>query len=122
MLPYNRTLKHRSRTLRREMTDAEQLLWLRLRRKQLMGVQFYRQKPLGYYVVDFYAPRAKIVIEVDGSQHLQPPAARTDAERDRYLSGLGLNVLRFDNLQVLRETESVLDTISRAISETGEQS
>ena len=121
VLPYNRTLKLRSRILRREMTDAEQLLWLRLRRKQLMGVQFYRQKPLGNYVVDFYAPRAKIVVEVDGSQHHEPAAMKADAERDEYLSGLGLNVLRFDNLQVLRETESVLDTIRMAIAKAGEQ-
>ena len=104
------------------MTDAEQLLWLRLRRKQLMGVQFYRQKPLGNYVVDFYAPRAKIVVEVDGSQHHEPPAMKADAERDEYLSGLGLAVLRFDNLQVLRETESVLDTIRLVIDKAGEQS
>ena len=121
VLPYNRTLKPRSRILRREMTDAERLLWLRLRRKQLMGVQFYRQKPLGNYVVDFYAPRAKIIVEVDGSQHHAPTAMKADAERDKCLLRLGLNVLRFDNLQVLRETESVLDTIRIAIAEAGEQ-
>ena len=118
--PYNRTLKLRFRILRREMTDAEQQLWLRLRRKQLMGVQFYRQKPLGNYVVDFYAPRAKIVVEVDGSQHHEPAAMKADAERDECLLRLGLNVLRFDNLQVLRETESVLDTIRMAIAKAGE--
>lgn len=111
MLPYNIALKNRSRRLRQEMTDAERLLWLRLRRKQLLGVQFYRQKPLGNYIVDFYAPRAKMVIEVDGAQHLEPSGIEADAERDGYLSRLGLNVLRFDNLQVLRETEAVLDTI-----------
>ena len=121
VLSYNRTLKLRSRILRREMTDAEQLLRLRLRRKQLMGVQFYRQKPIGNYVVDFCAPRSKIVVEVDGSQHHEPAAMKADAERDEYLSGLGLNVLRFDNLQVLRETESVLDTIRMAIAKAGEQ-
>ena len=87
-----------------------------------MGVQFYRQKPLGNYVVDFYAPRARIVIEVDGSQHHEPPAMKSDAERDEYLSGLGLAVLRFDNLQVLRETESVLDAIRLAIDKAGQQS
>ena len=121
MLPYNRRLKQRSRILRRVMTDAEQLLWMRLRRKQLSGVQFYRQKPLGNYVVEFYAPQAKIVVEVDGSQHLEPPAMKADAARDKYLSGLGFDVLRFDNLQVLRETESVLDTISRAIAKAEEE-
>ena len=121
VLPYNRTLRLRSRMLRREMTDAEQLLWLRLRRKQLMAVHFYRQKPLGNYVVDFYAPRAKIVVEVDGSQHHVPAAMKADAVRDEYLSRLGLNVLRFDNLQVLRETESVLNTIRIAIANAGEK-
>ena len=104
------------------MTDAEQLLWLRLRRKQIRGVQFYRQKPLGNYIVDFYAPRARIVIEVDGSQHLEPSAIKADIKRDEFLARLRLRVLRFDNLQVLRETESVLDTIRLAIDKAGEQS
>jgi very-short-patch-repair endonuclease len=122
MLPYNRILKPRARNLRREMTDAEQLLWLHLRRKQIGGVQFYRQMPIGNYIVDFYAPRAKIVIEVDGSQHDEPRAIEADVERDEFLSRLKLNVLRFNNLQVLRETESVLDTIRLAIDKAGEQS
>lgn len=122
MLPYNRILKPRARNLRRAMTDAEQLLWLRLRRKQIGGVQFYRQKPIGNYIVDFYAPRAKIVIEVDGSQHHEPRAIEADVERDEFLSRLELNILRFNNLQVLRETESVLDMIRLAIENAGEQS
>jgi len=122
MLPYNRTLKPRARNLRREMTDAERLLWLRLRRKQIGGVQFYRQKPIGNYIVDFYAPRAKIVIEVDGSQHHEPHAVEADIERDQFLSRLNLNILRFNNLQVLLETESVLDAIRLAIDKAGEQS
>jgi very-short-patch-repair endonuclease len=71
--------------------------------------------------VDFYAPRAKIVVEVDGSQHHEPAAMKTDAERDERLSRLGLNVLRFDNLQVLRETESVLETIRMAIAKAADQ-
>jgi very-short-patch-repair endonuclease len=121
VLPYNRILKLRSRVLRQEMTDAEQLLWLRLRRKQLKGVQFYRQKPLGNYVVDIYAPRVKIVIEVDGSQHREQSGIEADAERDLYLSRLGLDVLRFNNLQVLRETDAVLDAIRLTIARVGER-
>ena len=122
VLPYNSILKTRARNLRREMTDAEQLLWFHLRRKQIGGVQFYRQRPIGNYIVDFYAPRAKIVIEVDGSQHHELPAIAVDVERDEFLSRLKLNVLRFDNLQVLRETGSVLETIRLAIANAGEQS
>jgi very-short-patch-repair endonuclease len=61
----------RAREFRKNMTEAEQALWFRLRRKQLLDVQFYRQRPIGNHVVDFYAPSAKLVIEVDGSQHLE---------------------------------------------------
>jgi len=66
MLKYSCSLKSKARRLRSELTDSESLLWSRLRRKQLMGVQFYRQKPVGDYIVDFYAPWANLVIELDG--------------------------------------------------------
>ena len=82
------------------MTECERLLWSRLRRKQLEGVQFYRQKPIGDYVVDFYAPAAKLVVEVDGSQHKEPVHAENDALRDESLKSQGLRVMRFTNLQV----------------------
>ncbi|OGQ65378.1 MAG: hypothetical protein A3F89_07175, partial [Deltaproteobacteria bacterium RIFCSPLOWO2_12_FULL_50_11] len=71
MLLYRRDLKQRARHLRNHMTESERLLWSRLRKKQILGVQFYRQKPMGDYIVDFYAPKVKLVIEVDGSQHLE---------------------------------------------------
>ena len=67
MQPYNKTLKQASRVLRKNMTDAESLLWSRLRRKQILGVQFYRQKPLLNFIVDIYCPIAKLVIECDGA-------------------------------------------------------
>ena len=82
MLKYNPDLKQIARKLRAEMTGSELLLWSRLRRKQLRGVQFYRQKPIGNYIVDFYSPKAKLVVEVDGSQHLDVNRAEQDAERD----------------------------------------
>ena len=66
MLRYKSSLKPISRQLRLEMAECERLLWSRLRRKQLHGVQFYRQKPIGSYIVDFYAPAARLVVEVDG--------------------------------------------------------
>lgn len=117
MRPYHTALKSRSRDLRREMTDAEQALWSRLRRKQLGGIQFYRQKPLGNYIVDFYAPHAGIVIEVDGAQHRESVHEVSDKQRDAYLAQLGLIVLRFDNLQVLREIDAVLEAIHSSIGE-----
>ena len=116
MLAYDRKHKLFSRGLRREMTDAEQRLWGRLRRKQLQGIQFYRQKPLGDYVVDFYAPAVRLVIEVDGSQHFEAAAMVADERRSAALRRMGLDVLRFDNRQVLLETDAVVEEIWRFIN------
>jgi very-short-patch-repair endonuclease len=93
------------------MTDAEQWLWQRLRRKQILGVQFYRQKPVGPYIVDFYGPAVRIVIELDGGQHHDTDHAVRDRDRDLYLQRLGLDVLRFDDRQVLTQGNEVLEVI-----------
>ena len=115
MLKYTPKLKASARQLRQNLTDSERALWRKLRGKQLAEVQFYRQKPLGDYIVDFYAPKAKLVIEIDGSQHFEAPQAERDRKRDDYLGSLGLMVLRFDSRQVLRETEGVLEVVYRAV-------
>ena len=115
MREYRHNLKPPSRELRGNMTDAEQLLWSRVRRKQLHGVQFYRQKPVGPYIVDFFAPGAGLVIEVDGSQHGEPDHLEQDRVRDRCLADEGLLVLRFNNREVLLETDAVLERISGEI-------
>ena len=81
MLPYNRRLKTKARSLRTNPTDAELHLGYRLRRKQILGVQFYRQKPIGNYIADFYAPAVKRVIELDGAQHLELGQAKYDTQR-----------------------------------------
>jgi len=111
MLNYKSALKEPSRNLRNNMTEAERVLWYRLRRKQLLGVQFYRQKPIGNYIVDFYAPAANLVIEVDGCQHLEPEHQVQDEIRVKFLAKRGLTVLRFDNRQVLCETGPVAEQI-----------
>ncbi len=113
MLPYERRLKQNSRALRSNMTEAEQKLWYHLRRKQINGWQFYRQKPLGPYIVDFYCPAASLVVELDGSQHFEAEHAQADQVRDQYFNGLGLRVLRFDNRQVLLETDAVVEVIAK---------
>ncbi len=117
MLQYNPNLKPAARRLRKGMTESEQALWLHLRRKLMLGVHFYRQKPIGNYIVDFYAPEAKLVIEVDGSQHLDANYAQNDARRDLFLTTQGLKVLRFTNLQVLKERDAVLEAIHRTLGE-----
>ena len=71
MFYYKKSLKKNSRILRRHQTEPEKLLWLRLRKKQLCNIQFYRQKPLGIYIVDFYAPSTKLIVEIDGGQHFE---------------------------------------------------
>ena len=117
MREYCRVLKEPSRELRASMTEAEKRLWSRLRRKQLLGVQFYRQKPVGPFIVDFFAPGAGLVVEADGSQHQEPDHARRDEERDRYLTGEDLRILRFDNYQILHGTDAVIERIIEAIQE-----
>ena len=111
MKPYNRNLKQPSRKLRKNMTDAERLLWSRVRRKQIQGVQFYRQKPLGNYIVDFYCPAANLVVEVDGGQHFTEEGKAKDKRRDDDLASLGLKMLRFSNSDVLKEIDAVLQVI-----------
>lgn len=115
MLKYNPNLKPIARSLRTNMTKGEELLWSRLRRKQLRGVQFYRQRPIGSYIVDFYAPESKLVVEVDGLHHLSSTHRQNDAERDLYLESAGLQVLRFDNIQILQELDAVVDAILQAL-------
>jgi very-short-patch-repair endonuclease len=115
MRDYRKNLKMPARDLRGRMTDAEQLLWTRLRRKQLHGVQFYRQKPLGPYIVDFFAPQAGLVVEVDGSQHAEADHFERDRLRDQCLAEEGLLVLRFNNRDVLLEIDAVLERIAEEI-------
>jgi len=111
MLSYNKDIKQLSRNLRSNMTDAEMLLWSRLRGKQLNGLQFYRQKIIGNYIADFYCPKSRLVIEVDGGQHLDVEAREKDRERDNYMEKAGITVLRFTNNDVLGNIESVLKII-----------
>lgn len=115
VLNYRHDLKQKARSLRSNMTDAEQALWHRLRRKQLRDTQFFRQRPIDKYIVDFYAPMAKLVIELDGSQHQRDDALSYDTSRTAYLESIGIQVLRFDNLQVLNEIEGVLEVILQSI-------
>ncbi len=111
MLIYNSTLLANARRLRKNMTESEQRLWYHLRRKQLLNIQFFRQRPIGSYIVDFYAPRIKLVIESDGSQHFEPKQLAYDGKRSDFLEQLGIKVLRFNNVEVLQSTQSVLECI-----------
>ena len=115
MLPYNENLKQIPRRLGSNMTDAERHLWAKIRMKKLNRCQFYRQKPIGDYIVDFFCPRAKLVIDIDGSHHLVGETIEYDRIRDDYLSSLGLRVLRFTNADVLTCIEGVVESIENEI-------
>lgn len=92
--------------------EEEIMLWTKIRKKQINNIQFYRQKPLGPYIVDFYSPKKKIVIEIDGGQHYNQDNYNKDLERDSYLrEALKLKVLRFTNLDIKENLEGVLEVI-----------
>ncbi len=104
---------HFARKLRKDLTNAERLLWSRLRRRQLDGFKFRRQHPCGIYVCDFACLEAGLVIELDGSQHLD--TAPEDRHRDSFLRANGFRVLRFWNGSVLSQPEEILETIYEAL-------
>ena len=97
------------------MTDAERLLWSKIRGKQLKGQQFYRQKIVGEYIVDFYCPKSRLVIEVDGGQHYSAEGKEKDGMRDHYMARAGIAVLRFLDREVLNNLEAVLEQIWRQL-------
>ncbi|HIJ95122.1 MAG TPA: endonuclease domain-containing protein [Desulfuromonadales bacterium] len=101
------------RNLRSSMTDAEQKLWQSLRGRQMAGHKFRRQHPFDDYILDFVCLDAKLIIEVDGSQHSEN--ADYDNERTQHLQKAGFRVLRFWNNEVLNELESVTEVIWREL-------
>jgi very-short-patch-repair endonuclease len=100
--------------MRRQPTDAEDALWLRLRGRQLADAKFRRQQVLGPYVVDFYCLEHRLAIELDGGQHAEA-TKEYDDQRSRFLTSLGVRVLRFWNHDVLARMEAVLEEIVRAL-------
>ncbi|MCH8152514.1 MAG: endonuclease domain-containing protein [Planctomycetes bacterium] len=98
-------MTQRSRSLRRRSTYPERVLWYLLRNKQIKGLRFRRQHAVGRYVVDFYCPAAKLVVEVDGESHAG--RAEQDAKRSAYLEARGLKVLRVTNDDVMENLEAV---------------
>jgi very-short-patch-repair endonuclease len=100
-----------ARKLRKNQTDAEALLWSRLKNRQLAGLKFRRQKLIEQYIVDFACTEKKIVIELDGSQHLLELNKQKDAFRTAILESKGYKVIRFWDNEVLNNTQGVLEKI-----------
>jgi len=111
VLSYDKQLKTLSQHLRKNMTDAEKMLWLKLRRKQLKEYPVYRQKIIGKFIVDFYCPKVNLVIELDGGQHYSEKGKSKDKARDNVLMRMGLRVLRFSDRDVFDNMSGVMERI-----------
>lgn len=107
-LPY---LKETRKCLRMNMTDAEMVLWTVLKNRKLCGRKFRRQYSFGYYIVDFYCPSEKLIIELDGKRHYTPEGIAKDLERDKHLALMDKKILRFENKDVLNNLTEVLKKI-----------
>jgi len=105
-VPY---LKDRRRALRKDLTAAEAVLWTLIKSKQLDGRKFRRQHSIGNYIVDFYCPAEKLIIEVDGSIHDNPGQANADHDRDEHLKSLGFKILRLENEVLFKHPEQALE-------------
>ena len=112
-IPKDNSLLKNARLLRRDMTPHERKLWYLFLRKY--PVKIYKQRIVGKYIVDFYCASAKLVIELDGSQHYEPQTMAYDSERSAFLSEFGLEVLRFSNRDVDRDFHGVCTQIDIAI-------
>ena len=105
MIPYNKKNTQLAKVLRKNMTDEEKHLWYDFLKKLPMAVK--RQHPIEGYIVDFYIPQAKIVIEIDGLQHESTENAKADSERDEVLNSWGIEVMRFPNRRINKAFYSV---------------
>ena len=112
-IPKDSNQLENARRLRREMTPHERKLWYLFLRKY--PVKIYRQRIIGSFIVDFYCASAKLVIELDGSQHYEPQGIAYDSERSAFLTSLGLEVLRFSNRDIDRDFHGVCTQIDLTI-------
>ena len=101
--------------LRMEMTSTEKILWSKLCNKQIDGLRFRNQHPIGRYIVDFYCHKYKLVVEIDGKHHNIPENKEYDVARTNQLKELGIRVIRFTNKEVLSNRTKVLHTIQQEI-------
>jgi len=110
-----KALKPNRRSLRHRETDTERMLWQFLRDRRLDGFKFYRQYSVGPYVADFYCPKSRLLIELDGGHHAEEDQQDYDTQRSEYLNSLDIRVLRFWNSDVQTNIEGVMETITGAL-------
>ena len=109
-------MRVRARSLRRESTGAERIIWSAVRAHRLSGASFRRQVPIGPSIVDFVCHDARLIVEIDGGQHFEAEHLVRDARRDVYLRAKGFQVLRFDNREVMTNRVGVLSVIDNVVA------
>ena len=113
---FNRSpIKESRQDLRNRLTSAEVILWRYLRKRKLKGYKFRRQYSINTYIVDFYCPKIKLVIEIDGGYHLKPDVQEYDKERQKDIEYLGIKFLRFTNEEVYHKLDDVLAQIMECL-------
>lgn len=110
------TKLHRHR-LRTNQTEVEKKLWSRLRNRQCLGYRFHRQYSIGLYIIDFYCPKMRLAIELDGGQHAELGQSLYDVSRTTYLNSKGIFVLRFWNNEVIKNFNGVLEKILQILTD-----
>lgn len=113
---YNNTkLKFLRKNLRNNPTPAESALWEQLRAGRLNGTRWRRQYSIGNYILDFYCPKARLCIELDGEMHFTAQGDTADFDRTEYLNSLGITVIRFENCEIWKDPDKVLIAIKQAL-------
>lgn len=106
-----KSIKITRKQLRSNMPKPEAIMWFRLKNKQINGYKFRRQYSIGPFVVDFYCPRLKLAIEIDGDSHFYKKSRGYDKERQNYIESKGVNFLRFTNNEVLKNINGVVEVL-----------
>ena len=112
----------RARSLRRRMTDAEAILWSRIRPREWPRARFRRQHPIGPYIADFACPKSRVAIEVDGATHASEEERAHDLRRDCFMAEQGWTVIRVTNEDVYKRLDDVLDMIARRVPTSARRS
>ncbi len=119
---YNRTSeKEKRQKLRKNMTKAEKIIWQKIRDQQLEGYKFRRQYSVAEFILDFYCPKLKLAIEIDGESHFQATAIEYDQARQTFIEATGIRFLRFTNEDVDQNLDGVLETIVATIQQLRDQ-
>jgi len=115
IIPYNPKLKEFARQLRNNSTTTEIYLWLKLKRKQMYGYDFQRQKPIDNYILDFFCHELMLGIEIDGYSHELLEVFNKDTKKTQKMNDIGISILRFSDYQIIKDMENVLRCIEHFI-------